>query len=390
MAINLNINSLTPKQLEVLRDNSRFKVLVCGRRGGKTAIHQAQFYKNFLQKNNYSMFIAPSRKQGKRIFWDRFASKMPEYFISQKNISELKYTSITNSQFLIEGHEAGESVRGSEKVHHFGLDEFDDQSMNFLDRVVIPAVADTNGSIIVTGTPKGYSYLYELSQRKDFKFFKWTTSEGGLVSQEEVERAKTNLDEKTFRQEYEASFENYTGFIFYGFSDKNIVDIEYDESKPHYLSFDFNERQMSCVVYEEHDIGWIAVKELTLKESNTHEFGIYVRDRIKNVVGLTGDYSGIAKKTSAKRGVTDWSILEGIFGVSKWLRHTKVKQDQFNTVNSALSPIKGSPKFYISKDCKELINTYRRISHEDYKKGLIITDLADASIYQIWRYLPIE
>ena len=49
--------------------------------------------------------------------------------------------------------------------------------------------------------------------------------EGGQVSDDEIEQAKQDLDLRTFQQEYEATFVNYSGMIYYNFSrDKNIIE----------------------------------------------------------------------------------------------------------------------------------------------------------------------
>ena len=42
------------------------------------------------------------------------------------------------------------------------------------------------------------------------------------VKKEEVEAARGQLDARTFRQEFEASFENLTGLVAVSFSDENI------------------------------------------------------------------------------------------------------------------------------------------------------------------------
>ena len=49
--------------------------------------------------------------------------------------------------------------------------------------------------------------------------------EGGQVPDEEIDQAKQDLDIRTFQQEYEATFVNYSGMIYYNFSrDKNLID----------------------------------------------------------------------------------------------------------------------------------------------------------------------
>ena len=47
--------------------------------------------------------------------------------------------------------------------------------------------------------------------------FKFTTLQGGMVSKAEIEQAKQDIDIRTFRQEFEGTFENYAGAVYYNF-----------------------------------------------------------------------------------------------------------------------------------------------------------------------------
>ena len=44
-----------------------------------------------------------------------------------------------------------------------------------------------------------------------------------MFLQAEIESAKADLDERTFQQEYQAQFVNYSGLIYYGFSREDSV-----------------------------------------------------------------------------------------------------------------------------------------------------------------------
>ena len=61
------------------------------------------------------------------------------------------------------------------------------------------------------------SYTKWVRTNKDWKSFQYTTLEGEQVSQDEIEQAKQDLDLRTFQQEYEATFVNYSGMIYYNF-----------------------------------------------------------------------------------------------------------------------------------------------------------------------------
>ena len=111
------------------------------------------------------------------------------------------------------------------------LDEFADIDKRAWFEVLRASVSDTLGHVMMCGTPKGYgNWSYEMylkgKQDPEWDSFQFTTLQGGMVTQKELNQAKQDLDLRTFQQEYEATFVNYSGRIYYNFSrDKNIIDI---------------------------------------------------------------------------------------------------------------------------------------------------------------------
>ena len=106
----------------------------------------------------------------------------------------------------------------------------------------------------------------------DWKSFKFTTLQGEQVSEEEINQAKEDLDTRTFQQEYEATFVNYSGMIYYNFSrDKNIIEKYTKDSPVLHIGLDFNVDPMSAVVcVVEKDIVFV-IDEIQIYSSNTQE-----------------------------------------------------------------------------------------------------------------------
>ncbi len=87
--------------------------------------------------------------------------------------------------------------------------------------------------------------LFQFAQSEDadaWAAFKFTTAEGGNVPLEELEQAAHELDERTYRQEFEASFENIgEGLVYYGFDRaQNARSVVYDRRHPIFWTLDFN------------------------------------------------------------------------------------------------------------------------------------------------------
>src|SRR5579863_10429854 len=73
-----------------------------------------------------------------------------------------------------------------------------------------------------------------LSQVPCFNFVRrYTTAEGGNVTPEEIQSASGELDERTYRQEFEASFENQShGVVYYAFSrSENLQEAKWREGE---------------------------------------------------------------------------------------------------------------------------------------------------------------
>ena len=67
---------LTATQAEVANDDNRFKVVVAGRRWGKTFLSMHQIAKAARHPNQKVFYIAPTYKMCKQILWDDLKQKM--------------------------------------------------------------------------------------------------------------------------------------------------------------------------------------------------------------------------------------------------------------------------------------------------------------------------
>src|SRR5262249_31009036 len=148
------------------------------------------------------------------------------------------------------------------------------------------------------------NHFYDLWQKAhtkdDWGAWQFTTLEGGNVSAEEIETARVELDAKTFRQEYEARFENFEGRAYYAFDrNYNVVKVDYDASQPITWSLDFNYHPMCSVIGQlmADPIGWDdhayrrrtmkfhILDEIHLPHSNTPEACETFHHRVQALVG---------------------------------------------------------------------------------------------------------
>jgi hypothetical protein len=197
-----------------------------------------------------------------------------------------------------------------------------------------------------------------------------------MVTPEEIEQAKQDIDIRTFRQEFEGTFENYAGSVYYNFHPvDNVVKRQIDWEKPLHIGMDFNVDPMSaCVGQMEKDKVYF-VDEVIIYGSNTDEMVQELRDRYgtKMQIFIYPDPASKQRKTSAG-GRTDLSILQNAgFKVKVKNKHPAIR-DRVNAVNSRLKDSNGERHIFVSQSCKTLIKGLQR---QIYKENTNIPDKED-------------
>lgn len=368
---------LTSPQKKVIKDDSRFRVLITGRRFGKTYLAINELAKFASQPNKKVWYVAPSYRQAKAICWGVLKEKMLQHkWVKSINHSDLTITLKNNSQITLRGSDNENSLRGV-GLHGLVMDEFADISKETWYEVLRPTLSDTKGHALFCGSPRGFgNWSYELFKQgeinKDWKSFQYTTLEGEQVSQDEIEQAKQDLDLRTFQQEYEATFVNYSGMIYYNFSrDKNIVEKYNKNSGPLHIGLDFNVDPMSAVVCVIENDRIYMIDEIQIYSSNTNEMCDEIRTRYKSKqIVVYPDPSARQRKTSAG-GITDLAILKN-FGFDVKCKNTApLVRDRINAVNSKLKNVNGKNNLFIVKSCK---NAIKSIERQIYKEGTHIPD----------------
>ena len=368
---------LTKPQSEVISNESRFRVLITGRRFGKTFLAINELAKFASKSNQKVWYVAPTYRQAKQICWNELKERLIDHkWVKNINNSDLTITLKNNSRITLRGADNEQSLRGV-GLNFIVLDEFADIHKEAWYEVLRPTLSDTGGHALFCGSPRGFgNWSYELFKQgessEEWASFKYTTLEGGQVSDKEVEQAKQDLDIRTFQQEYEATFVNYSGMIYYNFNrQKNIID-KFDREYPVlHIGLDFNVDPMTAVVcYIDREI-IIVVDEIQIYSSNTQEMCEEIRNRYQNKkIIVYPDPSARQRKTSAG-GFTDISILKNAGFDVKCRNTAPLVRDRINSVNSKLKNVNGKNNLFILKSCKNVIKSIER---QIYKEGTHIPD----------------
>ncbi|NHN84483.1 terminase [Acetobacter musti] len=377
------------------KSDSRFRVAVCGRRFGKTfeAAEEMRRAIKFAVRENISpeneiWYGAPTYKQAKKIFWPRLKSTVPRHWLkSAPRESDLALTIRPYGHIVrVVGLENYDALRGSGLFFFLG-DEWADVKPEVWNEILRPMLSTAQGHALFIGTPKGRDHFHDLylkgqdgpGKEPGWWSCSYTTLDGGNVPPAEIENARQCLDIRQFRQEYEASFETFSGRCLYAFSrEKSIRNMSYNAEQAVHIGLDFNVNPISATVWQEKtdengNITSFQIDEIVLPTSNTDEIAQEILRRYgKKKILFSGeesadcdhitiypDPSGQANRTSSC-GRTDISILKSFgFNINVMKKAPKVRE-RLNITNAMFENSAGERRAYVSPVCRKSIESYER------------------------------
>jgi phage terminase large subunit len=391
---------LSPAQRTVAEDPHRFKVVIAGRRFGKTflALRQLCFHARVPNKDIF--YITSSYRAAKMILWKPLKRRLQDLkWIEKINESELSITLKNGSTISLKGAENPDSLRGP-SLYYCVFDEVSEIEPETFFEVIRPALADQQGGALFIGTPKGknnWSYdLFCMNQDNDaWASWQFKTRDGGFVTDLELEAAKKELDSRTYRQEFEATFETFEGRVAWAFErEHNVRVVKELDTRIIYVGVDFNVSPITAAIMTRIGDDLYVIDEILMHSSNTQELVEEVRRRYPaSKVFVYPDPSGKARKTSAG-GLTDHIILANAqFIVKAPNKHNSVR-DRINALNSRLCSSDGIRHLFVDPKCKYTIESLEKYC---YKEGTQVPDkdsgfdhIFDALSYAVDYIFPIR
>lgn len=397
---------LSIPQRKIVQAPQRFKVACCGRRFGKTTLAIWLICREASQPNKEIFYIAPTYRQAKMIAWKKLKNKLLDLrWVSKINETELSIVLKNNSIISLKGADGGaQNLRG------VGLDAVIMDEASLIDEeawteVLRPALADKQGWALFISTPAGMNWLKDLfdlaeDYPDEWASFQFTSIEGGNIPEAEIEAARRTLDARTFSQEFEASFVNFSGRVFYAFDRKhNLLAYDkpgLDQALPElHIGMDFNVDNNSCVIAVRPNANVLhVIDEIKLMGSNTDEMVQEIRNRYpQHRITVYPDPAGAQRKTSAG-GRTDHTILRAAgFTVKAPHGHNAIR-DGVNAVNAKLRNSAGITSLFFDPKVKYSIECLEK---HTYKEGTSIPDkdsgfdhMNDALRYMVDYLFPIR
>lgn len=409
---------LKPRQREVFDCHKRFRILVAGRRFGKTYLAAAELLRAATQPGSLVWYVGPTLKQARRVAWKTLKQMTQPYWSTRPNETDLRIELATGGTICVRGAENYDGLRG-DGLDFLVLDEFATMAPEAWKEVLRPSLADRMGGALFIGTPQGFDHFYDLYQaakgHSNWATFQFTTVEGENVSPEEIESAAHELDARAFRQEFEASFENLSGgLVYHAFErSKNVEPLRYNPKLPLFWSLDFNVNPMASVIGQRSSDGVFVLEELVLPNSNTwaacEEFlsriGSYDRlSPFTTRIDVYGDATAQGRHSSTS--FTDWQIARAFFRRYPYQVTYHIPssnppvKDRVNCVNAVLHNQAGQRRLKIAPGCTQLIADMERVHWKKDLNGNTLaeidksdplrTHVSDALGYMIARDFPMR
>jgi hypothetical protein len=321
--IQLQLDELHPGQLHVINTARRFNTLKCGRRWGKTKLSEELLlcpdYPDNGALNGFPVaYFAPTYKMLMDVW--RAMTNIVYDITESKSETEKRIELFGGGVIDFWSLEDPNSIRGR-KYKRVVMDEVE-VARNLKEgwqNVIRPTLTDLKGDAWFLSTPKfGSTYFKQLAKIDNPEWMNWsfTTYDNPFMDRKEIDSARDQLDEATFRCEFLA--EDVTLAVnkfIYNFDPKKHIQKGL-QSIPHLpiiLSFDFNTEPITCLVGQHDGLEKVLIlDEYRLMNSDIEELCLRVLSDYGNrMLLVTGDASG-QNRTALKRDLNYYKIIKQV------------------------------------------------------------------------------
>lgn len=337
-SISIHLKKLHAAQKLIMAEAKRFNVLKCGRRFGKTELTKELAINPMLDGDPVG-YWCPTYKDLADV-WDEVNHTLFP-IISDKSEQLKQITLITGGKIDFWSMEDPNSGRGRkykraildecEKARHFK------QAWN---ETIRATLVDLKGDAWFMSTPKfGRTYFKELAKFKakypNWNSWTFTSYDNPYLDRAEIDEAKAQLDDLTFRCEYLAEDVDVVGRPFAYCFDKarHIGPCSYDPEAELMLSFDFNVDPITAVAAQNIEGQLRFIKEFRLPNSNIYDLCDVINAEYAHsnpLFLITGDATGKARSAITKGKMNYYYVI-------KEKLHLNSAQMKVRSVNPAVS-----------------------------------------------------
>lgn len=222
---------LHDSQLEIFDNPAKFKVVVAGRRFGKSFLARVMLALEALKDENedgYSLieeevwYVAPTFENAKRNMWIPLKNllKMEKDggLISAAHENTGVLTLVNGRRISLKGADRPDMLRGS-GLSFVALDEYAFMKEGVFEMIIGPALARAKGGALFIGSPEGKNHFYELYQKalakapgyEDWEAFHFESLKNPTLPPDYIAQRIATMSVAQARQEFGASFNSGGG-----------------------------------------------------------------------------------------------------------------------------------------------------------------------------------
>ncbi len=394
-----------------LDDESRYLVLFGGAGSGKSVFASQKVVSRIVSEPGHNFLVVRKvAKTIKKSVFTEIKARLIEWNIyNQFTINKTDYSFIhngTKSEITCTGLDEPEKIKSISGITGMWLEEateFDSDDWDQL-RLRVRGIKPNYVQFILTFNPID----------EDHWLNAWIDSKPkGLtfdISTYEHNIEFLDSDYIEMLQEYEHSNTLYyqvyvlaewgvmdkTNKFFYEWDNDKHVDssIDYKDSDPLWLSFDFNVDPMTCIVGQAPDRDTLHIlDEIRMNNSSVHSVTDYIKAKYKDYYWIvTGDASGRGRTGTTRQKLSYWQIIKKELSLGD--AQIKVRSQNLGHIASRIlcNAVLEHKKFKIHPRCKESIKDCKGAKIDEnqklYKTAKSGLHFADCCRYNIDANFP--
>jgi phage terminase large subunit-like protein len=241
------------KQVEILKSKSRFIVLACGRRFGKTHVGKCAIMRAARSHHQACWWIAPTYGMASQVW--------RELKTAANNVHGIH---ITESERRIDfpggGWLAIRSAHNPDRLRGAGLDFVVLDEAAFMHpsvwpEIVRPMLLERKGRALFLSSPNGLNWFWEIyqqgmSRKRFWRAYHYTSADNPIIAPDELESIRAQTPERVFREEYLAEFLADVGQVFRGITEAATapLDAQPDPNSRYVVGIDWGRENDSTAI----------------------------------------------------------------------------------------------------------------------------------------------
>ncbi len=355
-----------PGQLKVHAASARFRVVVAGRRWGKSLLAAKEIEPVLMLPGRRVWVVAPTYDLANKVFrevWDSLIVKR-QLPTSRRSEVELSLRFLWGASLEGKSAENPDSLVG-EGLDLLVIDESAKMSPRVWERYLRPTLTDKMGQALFISTPEGYNWFYQLylrgqdSDHGEWKSFRFPSWENPHLPPSDIQEAKRSLSEETFAQEYGAAFTTFAGRVYKEFDReihviepfpippgwRKVRGIDFGYTNPFVCLFIAIDSDENIYIYDEH-----------------YERGRLTEDHYQEIIKRPGPFYATYCDPSERQMIEDLR--------ARGLNLTPANNDLRAGIEAVREGLKvgqdGKPSLFVFKNCRMTIFEFEQYRYPEH------------------------